>query len=301
MSDNKVVSLNDRLSGREIKDVLERLRNVGARPLLIHWFEEASKEHFKRIEKKRYDFDCDGRMDAVSLQLAIGEQIDVPEGLMCCSPMTAQLAILLQERDRHSIANEEQTKQFSNAQLDWLCEKLGTELSEDASISPGMAFLFGALFSQIGLSAEIFTVDDQGHYPSRTYFTLLEDGFGQCDLCALTLYLAPMARTYQKNEVKVVGAIPHKAPVWKQEELQEGVSGHKAALIMTKPSSQFFKGQKPHVWEEIVGTDKEAMERHVQASLDWLARYDAYYNLTGWEYSVRWGAQKGKKARLSSV
>ncbi|QVD49086.1 hypothetical protein LUCX_16 [Xanthomonas phage vB_XciM_LucasX] len=78
--------------------------------------------------------------------------------------------------------------------------------------------------------------------------------------------------------------MPGQAPVW------ENVKGGKikATLTMTNPKSAWFKGQKPHVWEEIVGDDRPAMEAHIAQTLAWLSHYDTYYSLKDWKYEVKW-------------
>lgn len=75
---------------------------------------------------------------------------------------------------------------------------------------------------------------------------------------------------------------PTGAPVW------ENVKGGKikANISMSKAGSKIY--QKPHPAEEIIGDDRSAMEAHIEAFLNWLNNYDAYYSCQGWKYEVKW-------------
>ncbi len=84
--------------------------------------------------------------------------------------------------------------------------------------------------------------------------------------------------------------MPGFAPVFKNDD----TGTIKATLTQTRPKSAWFKGQPPNVFEEIVGSDREAMEAHMAKMLEWLEHYDIYYSCQGWVYDLKWKTVKPK-------
>lgn len=88
--------------------------------------------------------------------------------------------------------------------------------------------------------------------------------------------------------------LPRAAPVF----VSDNPGGAwKATLTQTRPKSAFFKGQPPNIFEEIVGDDRLLMDEHLSKVLAWLKHYDAYYNMEGWVYEIKWKEVKPRKAK----
>ena len=86
-------------------------------------------------------------------------------------------------------------------------------------------------------------------------------------------------------------SLPGPYPQWSNGEndtIEVKITGLK------KNSALFPKNQKPHVFDEITGVDRVAMETYVDTALRWYEHYDLYYGITGWTYEVKWKEKKAK-------
>ncbi|WJJ55183.1 hypothetical protein [Xanthomonas phage RTH11] len=304
--DNKVVHFNHRLINKSAGDLVDYLKYLGAPGPLQTLVFEAAKDHFEmnkangeitfKINTRMMRGACELRMGTDVFEGKESEDEVLPLVFISSSMMHMGHYSAVAGLEPHDIDDWEKTDQFFKDHLHWLLDAAGAH-APGTGMNEAFAFASCFLMNLMRNSSQVYMVEEKTGTSAGTrhYFGLADHPESEEDLEFISITFTAMGIEHdKKRNLRIARAkMPSYAPMWTNEE--EGTI--KATLTMHKESSPLFKGQKPHVWEEIIGTDRKAMEAHIRSSLKWLAHYGLYFNTEGWEYNVKWGTHKPKKKR----
>lgn len=304
--DNKVVNINHRLISKSAAGLVDYLKYVGAPSPLQALVFEAAKDHFEmnkangeitfKINTRMARGSCELRMSTDVFEGKESEDEVLPLVFISSSMMHMGFYSAVAGLEPHVIDDWEKTNQFFKDHLHWLLDASFAH-APGTGMNEAFAFASCVLMNLMRGSSQVYMVEEKTGTTAGTrhYFGLVDHPDSEEDLefVSITFTSAGIEHDKKRNLKIARSTMPSYAPMWTNDE--DGTI--KATLTMTKDSSPLFKGQKPHVWEEIIGTDRAALEAHIRLSLKWLAHYKTYYNMEGWEYNVKWGTHKPKKKR----
>lgn len=158
----------------------------------------------------------------------------------------------------------------------------------------GMAVcLLTEIINKTGQIHEYVTPEGD-HYFTAGIAAAGADPNDDAEVMTLRIRGKEFARVQESMRQLMKAEIPKAGPSW------ENVRGGKIrAKIVSrkKPESPLFKkgtNKEINKWideiltEEIVGDDREAMERYIRKLLAWHHHYAVHYNMEGWSYEVSW-------------
>lgn len=301
MRESNVVNFNSKRINKSAEWLVEYLKYVGAPLAFCNVILGAAKDHF---EMNRADgevtFQINSRMNRGVFEMRLSTNVfegkeaedDVlPLVFISSSLMHMGHYAAMAGLKPNELHDKEKTLEFMQEHLHGLMDAVGAS-APNTGMNEAFAFASCILMSLAMGTHQIYAVE--GVDGDRHYFGLTDNPESEDELEFISITFSPMGIAHDKaRNLKIArSVIPTTAPMWDNDE--DGTI--KATLTMAK-DSPLFKGQKLPVWEEIIGSDREAMEVHIRKSLQWLAHYDTHYNSDGWTYAVKWGTHKPKKKR----
>lgn len=301
--DNKVVHFNHRLINKSAGDLVDYLKYVGAPGPLQTLVFEAAKDHFEmnkangaitfKINTRMTRGVCELRMSTDVFEGKESEDEVLPLVFISSSMMHMGHYAAVAALEPLDIDDWEKTDKFFKDHLYWLLDAACAN-APGTGMNEAFGFASCVLMNLMRNCSQIFMVEEKDDTVARHYFGLVDNPVPEEDTEFISITFTPMGIEHdKKRNLKIAReTMPASAPMWENDE--EGTI--KATVSMSK-DSPLFKGQKTPVWEEIIGSDRQAMESHIRQSLKWLAHYDTHYNSEGWTYTVKWGTHKPKKKR----
>lgn len=290
-------------------DKFKSERNVGA---VVKWFEQfQTGPLFMEIVRKAFDHhaDVDGEyilpFNISAPRIVPGQSLDLTFyreeqtfasltlGWMA-APAFATFGVI-QAMPSTFLETTEQSRAYMRKSVN--------ELLRTLNVYRGFGGVGNLLSMAICLLTEIVNKTGQIHEyvtpEGDHYFTAFVAATGadpNDDAEVITLRIKHQEYALVKGRVREMmkEQMPKAGPSW------ENVEGGKirAKIVSSKkPESPLFKRGKDkqiNKWigeiltEEIVGNDREAMEKYVHDLLCWHEHYATYYNIEGWSYEVTW-------------
>ncbi len=297
-----VVHFNSKLIGNSAQEMVNYLKAVGAPIALQKILLGASKDHFTLFNANgKLSFNLNARVTRGIFEMRLST--DDPENEGSVIPLVFVSSSMMHMGHYAAVSgltpveipDWDSTSKFFSGELHGITDAVGS-VTDTPGLNEAFAFGLNILGDLVRYTSQVYvTVEEsKDNTGSRHYMSMvpIEDE-DECEFISVTFTEMGIKLNKEHNLKAAKAVMPSFAPMWTNDE--DGTI--KATLTMHKESSPLFKGQKPHVWEEIIGTDRKAMEAHIRKSMKWLAHYGIYYNTEGWEYNVKWGTHKPKKKK----
>lgn len=301
MNDN-VVHFNSKLIGNSAQGMVDYLKAVGAPDAFLKIMQGACKDHFTLFNANgKLSFHLNARLTRGIFEMRLAT--DAPEHDGSVIPLVFISSSLMHMGHYAAVSgltpveipDWSSTSEFFTKQLYGITDAV-CSVGNAPGLNEAFAFGLNVVGELIRHCPQVYaTVEaSEDNTGSRHYMAMVPiEGEDECEFVSVTFTEMGFAFNKEHNLKVAKATMPSFAPMWTNDE--EGTI--KATLTMYKESSVLFKGQKPHVWEEIIGSDRKAMELHIRKSLKWLEHYGIYYNTEGYEYNVKWGTHKPKKKK----